>query len=91
MKCYLRYVSKRSYKYVRNLWQFKKIYITNLVQNQFRWIVDCGFNGIKHIFIKSFDSIAFGFSRVFSLNVKICINGGWLAIRHQVQVFQEFS
>ena len=31
--------------------QFKKNYVTNFVRSQFWWIVDYGFNGIRHIFI----------------------------------------
>ena len=37
-----------------NLCQFTKTYVTNFVQSQFWWIVDCDFNGIRHIFIQSF-------------------------------------
>ena len=40
--------------FFRNLFQFKKSYVTNFVQSQFWWLVNCGFNGIRNIFIQSF-------------------------------------
>ena len=40
--------------FFRNLYQFKKIYVTNFVQSQFWWIADCGFSGIRHIFMQNF-------------------------------------
>ena len=33
---------------------FKKNYLTNFVASQFWWMVDCGFNSNRHIFIKNF-------------------------------------
>ena len=32
-----------------------------------------------------------GFSRIFNTNIKICLLGGWLGTRHQIQAFQGFS
>ena len=59
MKCYLRFMSKRSttcpkLSFFINLFRIKKKYVTNFVQSQFWWIADCGFNGIRYIFIQSF-------------------------------------
>ena len=42
----------------------KKNYITDFVQNQFWWIVDCCFNGIRHIFIQSFVLVVYGVNYV---------------------------
>ena len=58
MKFYLRFMSKWSTTcpklyFFCNLCHFKKIYVNNFVQSQW-WIADCGFNGIRHIFIQSF-------------------------------------
>ena len=39
---------------------FKNNYVTNFVQSQFWWIVDRGFNGIRHIFTQSFVLVVFG-------------------------------
>ena len=41
---------------------FKNNYVTNFVQSQFWWIVDRGFNGIRHIFTQSFVVVVFGFN-----------------------------
>ena len=37
-----------------------KKYIADFVQSQFWWIVDCGFNSIRHIFIQSFVLVVYG-------------------------------
>ena len=39
---------------------FKNNYVTNFVQSQFWWIVDRGFNGIRHIFTQSFVLVVSG-------------------------------
>ena len=60
LKCYLRFMSKGGTTcpklsfFFRNLYQFTKIFVTNFVPSWFWWIVDGGFNGIKHIFIQIF-------------------------------------
>ena len=41
----------------RNFCKFAKIYVTIFVSSKFWWIDDCGFNGIKHIFIQIFVQI----------------------------------
>ena len=38
----------RNYQFFRNLCQFTKIYVTNFGPSWFRWIADCGFNGMKY-------------------------------------------
>ena len=50
----------RNYQFFVICANLKKIYITNFDQGQFWWIADCGFNGIRHIFIKSFVLVVFG-------------------------------
>ena len=44
----------RNYQFFCNLCHLTKIYATNFVQNKFWWIAVCGFNGIRHNFIRSF-------------------------------------
>ena len=40
--------------------QFKKDNVTNFVQSQYWWIVDYGFNGIRHILTQSFVLVVYG-------------------------------
>ena len=53
---------------------FKKNCTTNFVQRQFWWIVDCRFNGIRHIFISNFVLVVYGVNGVsvlYCLGIKM--------------------
>ena len=58
--CQIEAQPARNYQIFKNFFQFKKKYVTNFVQSQFWWIVDSGFNGIRHIFIQSFVLVVYG-------------------------------
>ena len=62
LKVYVK--EKRNLPKIINLFiiwsNFKNNYVTNFVQSQFWWIVDRGFNGIRHIFTQSFVLVVFG-------------------------------
>ena len=65
MKYHLKFMPNRSTACPKlsiffNLFQLEKNNVTNFVQSQYWWIVNCGFNDIRHIFIQSFVLVAYG-------------------------------
>ena len=62
----------RNYQFLRNCANLKNICITNFISSQFWWTADCGFNGMKQIFIQSFVHVDPHINHIYIYNLNVC-------------------